>query len=70
MVEEILLTCKNLDNQGKSARPKSLGSEVVLQAIETNLVSSTWGVSGELGITHSSVIPRLHDLRGKSTQSC
>ena len=41
----------------------------MLQAVEVNLVSSTQGVSGELGISQSSVVCHLNDL-GKSIQSC
>ena len=30
MVEEISLSCKNLDDQAKSGRPKTMDSEAVL----------------------------------------
>ena len=57
--------CKNLDDQARSGRPKTVDSEAVFQAIEANPKSSTRKVSGELGISQSSVVRRLHDL-GKS----
>ena len=38
--------CKNLHNQARSGRPKTVDSEAVLQGIETNPASSTWRVSG------------------------
>ena len=41
---------KNLDNQAKSGRPKTVDSVVVLKAMEANSTSSTWRLSGELGI--------------------
>ena len=44
----------NLNNQTRSGRPKTLGSEAMLQTIEANPVSSTQRVSGELGISQSS----------------
>ena len=34
------LDCKNLDYQAWSARPKTVDSETVLQAIKVNLASS------------------------------
>ena len=42
--------CKNLDNQVRSRWSKSVESEGVFQAIDANLVSSIWRVSGKLGI--------------------
>ena len=41
----------NFDGLAKLDRPKSPISEVALQAIEVNLVSSSIRVSGELGIS-------------------
>ena len=46
---------KNLHNQVKSARPKTMDSEAMLLAIEANPLSSTWRVSGELIILLSCV---------------
>ena len=40
--------------------PKTMDFEVVFQAIEANLTSSTRRVSGELGFSHNSVIGHLH----------
>ena len=37
--------CKNLDNQARPDRPKTLVSKAVLQTIETKQVSNTWSVS-------------------------
>ena len=41
---------KNLDNKAKSGRSKTVDSEAVLQANETNSTSSPRRVSSELGI--------------------
>ena len=46
---------------------KTMDSEAVLQTIEADPASSTQNVSGELGISQSSVIRHLHDL-GKSSE--
>ena len=57
--------CKNFDNQPRSGNPQTEDSEAVLQAIETNPVSSIWRVSGVVGIPQLTVVHHLHD-RGKS----
>ena len=44
---------KNLNNQARSGRLKTVDSETILQDIEANPVSSTWRVSGKLGISES-----------------
>ena len=43
--------CKNLDDQARFGKPKTMDSEVVSQTTAANPVSSTWRVSGELGIS-------------------
>ena len=53
--------CKNLDNQSKSVRPKTVDSETVGQIIEAFEVSYTERISGKHGITHSGVVCRLYD---------
>ena len=40
--------CKNPNDKTRSGRPKIVDSETLLQVIETDLVSSTQRVSGEL----------------------
>ena len=60
--------CKNLD-QSKSGKPKTTNSESALQVIEENPVSSTLGVSGNLGIPQSSVFCHHHDS-SSSIPSC
>ena len=60
---------KNLDNQTKSGWFKIVDSEAVLEAIKENLVSSTLRVSGEFGISQSSVVCNHLDL-SKSMWSC
>ena len=52
--KKFYLGFKNLNNQTRPGRPKSIDSEVVLQAIEINLVSRTGRVSGKHSISHSS----------------
>ena len=53
---------KNLDIQVGSGWPKSVNSEVVTQPIEANPVSSTLRVSGELGISQSSMVDHSQEL--------
>ena len=55
--------CKNLDDQTRLGRPKSLDFEV----IESNQASRSWRISGEASISYSCVTH--HDV-GKSTRSC
>ena len=50
----------NLRNQARSSRPKTMDSKAVLQAIETDLMSNTWRVSGELSISQSSMVHHVH----------
>ena len=50
---------KDLNNQARSDRPKSMDSMAVLEAIEANLASNTWRVSDKLVISQSSVIHHL-----------
>ena len=60
--------CKNLDYQAKLGRPKIVDSEIGLQAIEANPMSSTWRVSGKLGTSQSSVVRQLYKF-GKRIRS-
>ena len=53
---------KNPDDQTKSGWPKCVNSEAVLQTIEANAASRTQRLSGELGISQSSVV-HLHNLK-------
>ena len=39
-----------------------MDSEAVLKAIEANLATNTWRVSGELNISQSCVIHQLYDF--------
>ena len=52
-IKKFCLNSKNRDDQGSSSRPKTMNSEVVLQTIEENIVSSIQRVSGKLGISKS-----------------
>ena len=60
--------CKNLNNQAMSGRYKIMESKTVLQALEANPVSSIWRISGEFGISQSSVVHKILNL-GKSILS-
>ena len=60
--------CKNLNYQARLGKPKMVDSKPVFQAMEANLVSSTWRVSGELSISQSGVVCHFHDY-GKSIDS-
>ena len=64
-IKKFYSSCKNLNNQTRSDSSKSMDSKAVKQ----NLVSSTQRVSGEFGISKSSVVCHLHDF-GKSSQRC
>ena len=55
-------SCLNLDDQARWGKLKIEDSEAMFEAIETNLVSSTRRVSGELGISQSVVVSHIHDL--------
>ena len=67
--KKFLLDYNNFDNQSRSGKPKIMDSEAVLQAIEVNLEIGSQKVSGELGISQSSVVCHFHNL-GKSIWSC
>ena len=60
---------KNLDDQARSGRPKTIDFEDVLLSIAVNPVSNTWRVSGELVILQFRVVNHLHNL-GKSIPCC
>ena len=57
------------DNEAKLGRPKRMDFEAVFQALEAKVTCSIWNGSGELGISHSSVVSHLHNL-GKHTGNC
>ena len=59
---------KNLNNQLRSGRPKTIDSKAMLQIIDANPTNKTWRVSGEHSISQSSVVCDLHDV-GKNIQS-
>ena len=61
--------CKNVNDQTKTGRPKTVDTVAVFQAIDVSSASSTQGVSGEFDISLSIVVQYLHTL-GKSIQSC
>ena len=63
------LGCKNLNDQAKSSRPKTMDSEAVSQVIHANQVSSSQRVLCKLSISQSSVVSYLHDL-STSIHSC
>ena len=67
-VKKFCLGCKNLDNQPRPGKPKSVYSEGILQTIEANLVSNIQRPSGKLSMSQFSVVSHLHDL-GKSIRS-
>ena len=49
--KKFCLGYKNCNDQVRLGRPKTMDSEDLLQAIEANLVSSTWSVSGKFRIS-------------------
>ena len=52
---------KDLDDQARSGRTKSLNSKAMIKFIEATLVSTTKRVSGELSISQPCVVRLLHD---------
>ena len=68
MVQDFCSGCKNLNNQARPSKPKTMGSEAVLQPTEANLMSSTQRISDEVDISHSNVVHHFHNL-GKSIHS-
>ena len=66
--KKFCLGCKNVNNQARSSRPKSMNFKAMTQAIEANLVRSPQRVSGELSIAQSNMVGHLHGL-GKSIGS-
>ena len=63
--KEFCLGCKNIVNQVRSGRPKTVDSEATFSVIENDPVSCTQRVSGELSISQSNMDHHLHHL-GKS----
>ena len=61
--------CKNLNDQAKSGRPKTVDSRMVLQPIEANPASSTQKLLIKLGISQSNVFCHPYNL-GNSIWSC
>ena len=59
---------KNVDNQARLSRAKTVDSEAVLKAIEADPGISTRGISGKLSISQSIVVHHLSDI-SKSIQS-
>ena len=53
---------KNLDNQARSCRPKSMDFKAVLQVLVANPASSSQRVSGKLSISQSWRVCFFHDL--------
>ena len=68
-LKKFCLGSKNPNIQRESDKPKIPVSKAMLQTIEGKLVSSIQRVSGELGISQSSVVHHLHDF-GKSIWNC
>ena len=60
---------KSLNNLAKTGKPKIVDLEATFQVIDANQVSSTWRVSGELGISHFNLVHLLPEL-GKNIRSC
>ena len=60
--KKFCLGCKNLNDQARSERPKTMESEVVLQAIKPNLVISIQRVSSKLNISQSSMVNHKYHL--------
>ena len=57
-----LVGTKNLNNQAKPGKPKTMDSKAMPWAIKANPVSNTQQVSGELDISQFSVVCHLYNL--------
>ena len=55
--------CKTFDNQARSSRPKRVDSKPMLQVIKANLMNRNQRVSGEFGISQSTVDSHLRNFR-------
>ena len=64
--KKFYLSCKNVNNQARSKRSKTVNSKTVLQVIEVNPVTIT---QRESSISQSSVISHFHVL-GKNICRC
>ena len=53
---------KNFNDQARLGRSVTVDSEAMFQDIEPNLANCTWRVSGEPGISWSSVVRHIHNL--------
>ena len=69
LFKKFCLSCWNLDDLAWLDRLKITDSEAVLSIRETDPMSSTWRVSGDLCISHSTMVYHFDDL-DKSIWSC
>ena len=68
-VKKFCSSRKNLNEQARSDRPKTIESDAVFHAIQANLVSSTRRVSGVFGISKSNMVHHPNNI-GKNIRSC
>ena len=61
---------KNLNNQAKLSRFKTVDSKVNLKAMEANPASSTWRVSGKLGISLFTVVCCIYNFESGAAELC
>ena len=61
-LKKFCLAWKNIDDQVVLDRLKTIDSEAMLQAIESNLASNNKRISGELGFSQSRVVCHLHNI--------
>ena len=59
----------SIEDQPRSGRPPTLDSKVLRQSVEANPATSTRRLSGELGISKSTIASQLHKL-GKVNTRC
>ena len=62
-LKKFCIECKNIKDQIRSGKPKSVNSVVSLRAREANPVKSSQRLSGEFNISLSIGVHHLHDLR-------
>ena len=60
--KKFCLRCKNLNDQASPSRSKIVDFKVVLQSRKVNPVSRNQRVSGEPGISYSSVVRHFYEL--------
>ena len=68
-LKKFYLCSKNIDDQARSGRLKTVHSEAMFQAIEANSMSNIRRISCDFSISQSTVVCHLHNLKLKNCAS-